>query len=87
MADEARRIALAKAHEDMQLGALVVAIERAGGTLTYSATEYEAIAERFGGRDSIGIEIRAETGPDGPSARLTLVRRSPDPGTKPPRLM
>lgn len=73
MADVGRKIALAKAHDEMIRGALVVALERAGGTMTYSATEYQAIAERFGGPESVGIEIRASMGPDGPQSTLRLV--------------
>jgi hypothetical protein len=81
VSDEARRIALAQAHNDLIYGAAVVALERADGTMTYPASEYEAIAERFGGREHIGIEVRASMGPNGPESRLTLVRRD---GEAPP---
>lgn len=76
MSDEARKLALAQSHEALIRGALVVALERAGGTLAYSSTEYDRIAERFGGASDLGIEVEASMGAAGPQVRLTLVRKS-----------
>jgi hypothetical protein len=76
VSDEARRLAASQSHEALIRGALVVALERAGGTLAYSGAEYDAIAERFGGIAELGIEVEASMGPAGPQARLTLVRKS-----------
>lgn len=64
----------------LQQGALVVALARAGGSITYSEAEYQRVAERYGGTATLAIhvEVIKAPGDEQPGeARLTLIRKEP----------
>lgn len=51
--------------------ALPVLVERLGGAVEITEAEYEALWERYGGRDRIGVKAEYE----GATLRLTLVSK------------
>jgi hypothetical protein len=58
----------------------VVLLDRAGGTLTFSEAEYQAVLARHGGKTMMVVhaELLKEKGNDQPDqVRLTLVRKRP----------
>lgn len=64
----------------LHMAGLVVLLDRAGGTLSYSETEYQAVLVRHGGKTMMVVhaEVLTEKGNDKPDqVRLTLVRKPP----------
>jgi len=65
-----------KRRSTMQAAALVVMLERAGGTASYTEAEYQAIAERYGGTSNLAIRFEVLEDEGKPrEAKLTLVRK------------
>jgi hypothetical protein len=64
---------------------LTVLLARAGGSLTISRAEYEAVVARYGGRAKLAIHLEVLAPPGGgpDEVRLTLVRKDPAPGELP----
>lgn len=70
----------------LHMAGLVVLLDRAGGTLTYSEADYEAVLARHGGTMMMVVhaEVLKEKGKDKPDrVRLTLVRKPPGNGELP----
>jgi hypothetical protein len=64
----------------LHMAGLEVLLDRAGGTLTYSEAEYQAVLARNGGKTMMVVhaEVLKEKGKDKPNqVCLTLVRRPP----------
>ena len=77
MTSELQKLQRAQNREELIRSALVVALDRAGGSLVLTDPEYQAVAAKYGGAAELGIELDATTGPSGPQVRLTLVRKAP----------
>lgn len=71
----------AKNQQDLIQMALVVALDRVGGSLVLTDAEYRAAAEKYGGVPSLGLELHATDEPTGPQVRITLVRKKPKAAT------
>lgn len=68
------KLGKAIAQDSLMRGALVVLLDRAGGSITYTEAEYQAAAARFGGTAAVGILLEVvDTATM--TARLELVRR------------
>lgn len=70
-----------RASTAMQQAALVVLLERAGGSASYTEAEYQAIAARFGGPASLAIHVEVvRKGDSPPTVELQLIRKAPAQG-------
>jgi hypothetical protein len=63
----------------LEQGALVVAIARAGGSISFTEAEYQAVAERYGGTASLAMHIDVLAAPGGKpdEVKITLIRKAP----------
>lgn len=60
--------------------ALTVALERLGGSITFTDEEYQAVRDRHGGA-ATNLRLEVVRGPGVPDAvRVTLEERRPEPG-------
>lgn len=66
-----------RASTAMQQAALVVLLERAGGSASYTEAEYQAIAARFGGTAHLAIHVEVVRTGDVPTVELRLIRKAP----------
>lgn len=63
----------------MLYAGLVVLLERAGGSVTFTEAEYQAILERFGSFARTTVRMEVLHGPGvGPAVRLTLAEKTGD---------
>jgi membrane protein implicated in regulation of membrane protease activity len=66
----------------LQTTALAVLVGRAGGRVTYTDTEWKALAEQYGGTASLGIHIEVRKPDDGStSVEVSLIRGKPSQGS------
>lgn len=78
MAGELAKMQRAATREELLRMALVVALDRLGGSLDLTNEAYTAAAAKYGGASELGIELEpSATGPSGPHTRFTLVRKAP----------
>jgi hypothetical protein len=61
----------------LERAALVVLIDRAGGSVSYTQGEYDAVGAKHGGMRNLVIRELVEKGEGAPVVRLTLARRAP----------
>jgi hypothetical protein len=64
----------------LHMAALVILLERAGGSVTYTEAEYQEVLARHGGKTMMVVhtEVLKETRKEKPDqVRLTLVRKPP----------
>jgi hypothetical protein len=62
------------------MAGLVILLERAGGSVTYTEAEYQEVLARHGGKTMMVVhaEVLKDTGKEKPDqVRLTLVRKPP----------
>jgi hypothetical protein len=64
----------------LQTAALVVLLERNGGSLTFTEAEYQAIVDRYGGSRLMAIHHEVLRSSAGDEVRFTLVRKEPGQG-------
>ena len=79
---EARK---ARAAAALQLAVLVVLLERNGGSVTFTESEYQAIVARYGGSSLMAVhhEVLAMPGEAPDEVRFTLVRKAAGQGELP----
>lgn len=68
-------------HKALHMAALVVLLDRAGGSLRYTEGEYQAVLAGHGGKTMMALHaeiLRAADAAKPNEGRLTLVRRPPD---------
>jgi len=64
----------------LHMAALVILLDRAGGSVTFTEAEYQAIVARHGGKTMMVVhaEVVKRTGMEKPDqVRLTLTRKPP----------
>lgn len=63
----------------LQTMGLVVLLERAGGNVSFTESEYKAVLERLGGPTMMAVHIEISKPAKGgqPTVELTLVRKPP----------
>lgn len=76
--DEARQLRRAGG---LETTALAVLLGRAGGSVTYSQAEYQELAERYGGRASMGIHVEITRTGDESTVKVSLIRKEPSQGS------
>jgi hypothetical protein len=77
-AAKARRLAA------LQQMALVVLLERAGGRIAFTETEYQAVVDRHGGAAMMAIhaELLASPGENPDEAQVSLITKVPGQGDR-----
>lgn len=62
----------------MQTAGLVILLDRAGGRLTYTESEYQATVDRHGGKTNMAIHMEVvRQGQGEPVVELTLTSKPP----------
>ena len=64
----------------LHMAALVVLLDRAGGSCSYTEAEYQAVLARHGGKMMMAVHAEVLRAPDAArpdEVRLTLVRKPP----------
>ena len=64
----------------MHMAALVILLDRVGGSLTFTEAEYQAVVARHGGKTMMAVhaEVISSPGAEKPDqVRLTLTRKPP----------
>lgn len=65
----------------LRLAALTVLLDRAGGSLSFTEAEYQAIADRFGGRANLVVHLEiVQRGDAPPTIEVKLLDRPPRQG-------
>ena len=74
-----RQARQARAMTAMQTAALVIFVERAGGTFTYTEAEYQTVLDRYGGRGRMNmrVEVSKPTAGGEPSVEIRLEEKAP----------
>lgn len=64
----------------MHMAALVILLDRSGGSMSFTEAEYQAVVARHGGKTMMAVhaEVIRRGGTDEPDqVRLTLIRKPP----------
>ena len=64
----------------MHMAALVILLDRIGGSLTFTEAEYQTVVDRHGGKTMMAVhaEVVRAVGAEKPGeVRLTLIRKPP----------